>query len=90
MWISKKKWERLNDKLATLYHLEKAINETPTNMGPCFIGDAVVLSLRVYDEIMHKAFSPKENESKTYKKLYLDELQKRLELADRVRELEGE
>lgn len=35
-------------------------------------------------------YSKVSKELKKYKKLYLDELQKRLELADRVRELEGE
>lgn len=105
MWISKKKWKELFDeqfKLRNNIDLYEAIEDALKKMEEnnssyiCYLGKTgMLVSWSCYQELLSRADNAEHDYYKTkqeldhYKQLYLDELQKRLELADRVRELEG-
>lgn len=96
MWISKKEYEDIMFKLNAAY-------EQISNWQRKYDEDHLFLKVEIanktrfrrdYLEKNNKAQKEQigslQKELDRYKKLYLDELQKRLELANRVRELEGE
>lgn len=93
MWISKKEWDNLKDKLLTYEEIKTIMNDMQSH-NMCFYGSLTILKTEYYDSLTIKLNSYElllkrmEEDKKYYKQLYLDELQKRLELANRVRKLE--
>lgn len=84
MWIKKDKWEQLQFELETerhrRYDLEDRYYTISSQRAKAMLDEARELK--------------KENAAlkllvEKHKKLYADELQKRLELAEKVREMEG-
>lgn len=104
MWISKSKLDNLTDensvlkkKIEKLKVIEKATEEVVrdgTSELHFVGGDLCLISTHLYKGFVDKYVMLQaknkdlEAELKKYKKLYADELQKRLELAEKVREME--
>ena len=105
MWISEKKWKELSDENSALKQrvkdmevlnmaVEHANSEGKRNVYNIG-GSYYLVGIDHYFDMVNSLHArgqearEADEEVKHYKQLYLDELQKRLELADRVRELEG-
>lgn len=105
MWISKKKWKELSDENSELKQrvknmevlsmaVEHANTEGKRNVYDIG-GNYYLVGINHYFDMVNSLHArgqdarEADEEAKHYKQLYLDELQKRLELADRVRELES-
>lgn len=89
MWISFKKW----NEWRRLEELAKFIEEINSDEEGTFsYWNMTIMHDKKYVRLLTEMsiLGEKAKDADTYKKLYLDEMQKRLELADRVRELEGE
>lgn len=88
MWISLKKYNKWK-RLEKLYNFMEEIKGDERNISAfgdiVFMHDSRYVKMLSRESILKKQVEDLEK----YKQLYLDELQKRLELADRVRELEG-
>lgn len=89
MWISLKKWNEWR-RLEELASFLKQIEEDRKTIGS--YGNVTLMHDIEYTRMIVKqsTLEKQAKDADTYKQLYLNELQKRLELADRVRELEGE
>lgn len=88
MWISFKKW----NEWRRLEELAKFIEEINSDEEGTFsYWNMTIMHDKKYVRLITEMsiLGEKAKDAEIYKKLYLDELQKRLELADRVRELEG-
>jgi len=84
MWISKKEWADLFDenfalkkKIEELEQIESTIKNVKTNGKVLYYG-------------LISDLNESKKELEKYKQLYLDELQKRLELAEMVRKMDGD
>lgn len=84
MWISKSKWEQLQFELESerdrRYDLEDRYYTISSQRAKIMLDEARELK---------KENAALKSQLEKYKKLYADELQKRLELAEKVREMEG-
>ena len=84
MWISKKEWADLLDEN---FALKKKIEELEQI-------ESTIKNVKTNGKVLYYGLISNLNESKKelekYKQLYLDELQKRLELAEMVRKMDGD
>lgn len=106
MWVSKKEWSALFDenfalkkRIGKLENIENALiqAEAGTIGRVYYMGnDCILASYLHYGDLVSKAcFNEEEikrlkEEVMIYKGKYMDELQKRLELAEMVRKMDGE
>lgn len=106
MWISKKEYGRLVDenlelkrKNETYVCIEnglKEMEEESTSKVYCLGKTGLLITWNRYNGLLIRATEAEERlfklkqELEEYKKLYLDEQQKRLELAEMVRKMEGD
>lgn len=95
MWVSKKEWEKLKNKLIEYEEIQNiVVNMQLHNLY--FYGDLAIMKTEYYDNLSIKLNSSElilknmEAEIKKYRQLYLNELQKRLELAEMVRRMDGD
>lgn len=101
MWINKRKWAELFDenfklkkKIEKLEHIENAVTQAEGGAICDMGGNCILINYIRYSNLIQQAdFNEEEikrlkEEAIIYKGKYMDELQKRLELASKVRELE--
>lgn len=104
MWISKKEWADLLDenfalkkKIEELEQIDSVIKNVKTN-GKVFCVNTEYFLVDVHHyyglisdlNTSRKKLNEFRKELEKYKQLYLDELQKRLELAEMVRKMDGD
>lgn len=105
MWISKKEYNHLVDenlelkrKNETYVCIENGLKEIEEESASkiYYLGKTgLLITWNYYNGLFIRATEAEEQlfklgqELEEYKKLYVDELQKRLELAEKVREMEG-
>lgn len=106
MWISKKEWADLFDenftlkkRIETLESIENALFQAEAGaIGRiCYMGnDCLLIGYLHYGNLIQQAYFNEEEikrlkeEVAIYKGKYMDELQKRLELAEMVRKMDGD
>lgn len=106
MWISKKEWSALFDenfalknRIEELEHIERAtknVEETGKAKINCISTKYLLVGVHHYGNLVQdlniatKNHKEAQKEIEHYKQLYLNELQKRLELADMVRKMDGD
>lgn len=95
MWISKKEWNKKQDKISSLQNSLESEKHWAEYYEKKYLEYTHQLNnLLNENHNLREKINTQEveliEEAKKYKQLYLDELQKRLELAEIVRKMNGE